>query len=299
MPVEFKPSQEEAFGALVVGLDLSGAVSAADLETLRQALPKYRTLRFAEQALQPEDFVRFSQIFGRPQPHVLEHLRLPGHPEILVLTNIVEDRSKPNGHNGAAFWHTDNSYEAEPASATMLYAREVPKTGGETLLCDMGLAYRGLPDPLRLRCDSLVVCHRYGNRDQDKEHAAGALQSNQLQKVSEVTHPLVQIHPVTGERCLYAVAASSRGIVGMPDDEALDLLSELKVHCTKPDYTVTHAYTVDELFIWDTILTMHAAAVIDEARDTDNTRLMHRISVKGYPSLASNGTGEAPGNSPA
>lgn len=299
MPVEFKPSQDEAFGALVVGLDLSNIVSATDLETLRQALPKYRTLRFAEQALQPEDFVRFSQIFGRPQPHVLEHLRLPGHPEILVLTNIVEDRSKPNGHNGAAFWHTDNSYEAEPASATMLYAREVPRTGGETLLCDMGLAYHGLAEAMRQRCDNLVVCHRYGNRDQDKEHAAGALQGKQLEKVSEVTHPLVQIHPVTGEKCLYAVAASSRGIVGMPDDEALDLLSELKAHCTKPEYTVTHAYAVDELFIWDTVLTMHAAAVIDEARNADNTRLMHRISVKGYPSLYSNGTGEAPGNSPA
>ncbi len=293
MPVEFRPSQDEKFGALVVGLDLSGTVTAADLETLRRALPNHRTLRFADQALKPEDFVRFSQIFGRPQPHVLEHLRLPGHPEILVLTNIVEDRSRPNGHNGAAFWHTDNSYEAEPASATMLYAREVPRTGGETLLCDMGLAYRGLSEALRQRCDNLVVRHSYGNRDQDTEHAAGALQGSQLKNVSEVTHPLVQSHPVTGEKCLYAVAASSRGIVGMPDDEALDLLSELKAHCTRPDYTVTHAYAVDELFIWDTILTMHAAAVIDEARDADNTRLMHRISVKGYPSPALAGTASA------
>ena len=299
MPLEFWPSRGEAFGAMAVGLDLSGTVSAADLEALRHALPTYRTLRFADQTLQPEDFVRFSQIFGRPQPHVLEHLRLSGHPEILVLTNIVEDRSKPNGHNGAAFWHTDNSYEAEPASATMLYAREVPKTGGETLLCDMGLAYRGLPEALRHRCEDLVVRHRYGNRDQDTEHAAGALQGKQVEKVSEVTHPLVQSHPVTGEKCLYAVAASSRGIVGMPDDEALDLLSELKTHCTKPDYTVTHAYAVDELFIWDTILTMHAAAVIDEARDADTTRLMHRISVKGYPSRASAGADGAAGVAPA
>jgi len=299
VPVEFRPSIDERFGTDVVGLDLSGALDSADVQELRLALPRYRTLRFAGQVIQPEHFVRFAEIFGRPQPHVLEHLRLPGHPEILVLTNIVEDRSKPNGHNGAAFWHTDNSYEVEPASATMLYARAVPRTGGETMLCDMASAYRELPEAMRQHCDNLVVRHSYGNRDQGKEHAAGALQGKQAQKVTEVTHPLVQSHPVTNEKCLYAVAASSRGIVDMPDDEALDLLSELKAHCTKPDYVITHAYAVDELFIWDTVLTMHAAAVIDEARDEDNTRLMHRISVKGYPSLAGDTAAETPGNEPA
>lgn len=295
MPVEFVPSTDEAFGARVVGLDLTGTLDAADLQELRNALPRHRALRFDDQALRPEDFIRFSEIFGRPQPHVLEHLRLPGHPEILVLTNVIEDRSKPNGHNGAAFWHTDNSYETEPASATMLYAREVPRTGGETLLCDMGMAYDDLPHAMQRRCDELTVRHRYGNRDQNKEHAAGALVGKQVQNVSEVTHPLVQSHPITHEKYLYAVAASSRGIVGMPDDEAVDLLAELKAHCTKPDFTITHAYRVDELFIWDTMLTMHAAAVIDEAHDADTTRLMHRISVKGYPSIADNGVTEASG----
>ena len=83
-----------------------------------------------------------------------------------------------------------------------------------------------------------------------------------------------------------AVAASSRGIVGMPDDEAVSLLNELKSHCTQAQYVIAHRYTVDEVFIWDTLATMHAAAVMDVARNASNTRRMYRISVKGHQYLA-------------
>lgn len=285
MSIGFDPIPDSPLGGRVSGLDLSKPLDVADIRALQKALPKYRALSIPAQNLQPEDFVRFGKMFGNPHPHVLEHLRLSGYPEILELTNIVEDESKPNGHNGAAFWHTDNSYEAQPASATMLYARQVPKSGGETLICDMAAAYRALPSAMQQRCAPLIVRHRYGNRDQDKEFAAGQLQGNQLENVPEVTHPLVHKHPVSGEECLYAVAASSRGIVGVPDDEAVSLLNELKSHCTKPQFVIAHQYTVDEVFIWDTLATMHAAAVMDVARDASNTRKMYRISVKGHQYL--------------
>ncbi|MFK7966531.1 MAG: TauD/TfdA dioxygenase family protein [Burkholderiaceae bacterium] len=285
MAIGFDPIPDSPLGGRVSGLDLSKPLADADRLALQKALPKYRALSIPGQQLAPEDFVRFGKIFGNPHPHVLEHLRLPGHPEILELTNIVEDDSKPNGHNGAAFWHTDNSYESLPASATMLYAREVPEQGGETLICDMVAAYQALPDAMKQRCASLVVRHRYGNRDQDKEFAAGKLQGDQADKVPEVTHALVHRHPVSGEACLYAVAASARGIVGIPDNEALELLNELKTHCTQPQFVVAHRYTVDEVFIWDTLATMHAAAVMDVASNASNTRRMYRISVKGHSGL--------------
>lgn len=274
---------DQPFGAEVMELDLSQLLDSAAVGQLQHALPQHRALCFPDQDIGAEDFVRFSRMFGRPHPHVLEHLRLDGHPEILLLTNIVEDDSKPNGHNGAAFWHTDNSYEAEHASATMLYARSVPETGGETLLCDMAAAFQGLPEKQQKVLEGLTVRHRYGNRDAGVENDAGRLQKGQETNVPEVTHSLVKRHPVSGERCLYAVAASARGIVGMPDDEALDLLNELKQHCTRPAWVISKRYRVGDVFIWDTLLTMHAAAIMDVARDTSNTRIMHRISVKGYP----------------
>lgn len=279
----FKGLEGHVFGAEVDEIDLSAPLDPAVIAQLQSALPHYRALCFPDQQIAPDAFVRFSRMFGQPHPHVLEHLRLEGHPEILLLTNIVEDDSKPNGHNGAAFWHTDNSYEPEHASATMLYAISVPRTGGETHLCDMVAAFRDLPEAQQQFLEGLTVRHQYGNRDAGTEHQAGQLQSDQKAKVPEVTHPLVKRHPVSGEKCLYAVAASARGIEGMPDEEGLALLDELKRHCTQPQFVITKRYRVGDLFIWDTMATMHAAAVMDVARDDTNTRIMHRISVKGYP----------------
>lgn len=283
----------QAFGATVTDIDLSRPMAADEVDELRQTLPRHRALCFPDQTIEPDDFVRFSRIFGRPHPHVLEHLRLEGHPEILLLTNIVEDDSKPNGHNGAAFWHTDNSYEPEHASATMLYARSVPEEGGETYLCDMVAAFRDLPEPRQRFLEGLTVRHRYGNRDAGAEHDAGQLKPEQKAKVPAVEHELVKRHPVSGDKCLYAVAASARGIVGMPDDEATTLLDELKAHCTRPEYTIAQRYSVNDLFIWDTMATMHAAAVMDVASNKNNTRIMHRISVKGYPGGADKPAGHA------
>ena len=282
MTLNFEPLGDDQIGARVSGIDLSSALTLSDMKTLQTALPKYRALSFAEQRLEPADFIRFGNCFGTPLPHVLAHLRLKGNPEILVLTNIVKDDNKPNGHNGAAFWHTDNSYEAQPASATMLYARQVPVNGGETLVCDMFAAYQALPEAMKQQCSKLMVRHQYGNRDQDKEFSAGQLQGEQVKQVPEVIHPLVYRHPVSLGKCLYAVAASARSIVGMPDNEAIELLTELKAHCTQPQFVLKHPYAVDEVFIWDTIATMHAAAIMDVAKDTSNTRVMHRISVKGH-----------------
>lgn len=283
----------QAFGATVADIDLSGPLASDVVAELRQALPRHRALCFPDQTIAPDDFVRFSKIFGRPHPHVLEHLRLEGHPEILLLTNIVEDDNKPNGHNGAAFWHTDNSYEPEHASATMLYARSVPADGGETYLCDMVAAFRDLPETRQRFLEGLTVRHQYGNRDAGSEHDAGQLKPDQKARVPEVEHELVKRHPVSGEKCLYAVAASARGIVGMPDDEGEGLLDELKGHCTRPEYTIAQRYRVNDLFIWDTMATMHAAAVMDVAHSDRNTRIMHRISVKGYPGAFGQSKGES------
>ncbi len=284
MALKFEPLGHSQIGARVSGIDLSSELTLSDKKSLQAALPKYRALSFMKQQLEPADFVRFGDYFGTPQPHVLEHLRLEGYPEILVLTNIVKDDNKANGHNGAAFWHTDNSYESQPASATMLYAREVPENGGETLVCDMVAAYQALPEALKQQCAQRMVRHRYGNRDQGKEFSAGQLQGEQAKQVPEAIHPLVYQHPVSHEKCLYAVAASARSIVDMPDDEAVELLTELKEHCTQPQFVIKHRYAVDEVFIWDTLATMHAAAIMDVARDASNTRVMHRISVKGHKS---------------
>ena len=241
-----------------------------------------------EQDLAPADFAAFARFFGRPEPHILSHLRHPEHPEILPLSNVFKDGEPTGVYDGAAYWHTDMSYEAEPGAATLVYSIRTPAEGGDTRFADMVGAYEALPAATRNRIDDMTVLHHYGNRadlDATSRTSASPLTEEQQDKVETVFHPLVRRHPVNGRKALYGVAGSSFGIVGLPDDEAHGLLDELAAHATGPDFVYRHRYAVGDLVAWDNYATLHAATLIPPASDEASTRLLHRISVKGAPAL--------------
>jgi taurine dioxygenase len=274
----------EGMGVEFLGVDLSRKIAPGTMREILAALHRHQVILFRGQRLAPERFERFGGGFGEPIPHVLDHLRMPGHPDIFVLSNAPERPEEIR--NGAAYWHTDQSYDKAPASATMLYAIQVPRVGGETHFADMFGAYDALPEAMRRRIDGLTVVHLYGNRDAGKDGepiAAPLLNEAQVAAVPEVTHPLVRPHPVTGRKALYAVAGTSRGIFGMPDEEAVALLLELKRHALQPRFVRKHKYAVGDLIVWDTSSTLHAGSPMGPATEPSNTRLLHRISVRGLP----------------
>jgi len=276
----------DGMGVEIEGVDLAQGLADERAREILNALHRHQVLLFRGQRFASEQYVRFGKLFGRPIPHVLDHLRLGGHPEIFVVSN---DAERPEEiRNGAAYWHTDQSYETEPASATMLYALKAPRVGGETRFADMYGAYDALPEDMRRRIEGLTVAHRYGNRDAGlygEPIAAPLINAQQVAAVPEVTHPLVRPHPVTGRRALYAVAGTSRGILGMAEDEGVALLAELKRHVLQPRFVRQHKYEVGDLIIWDTSSTLHAGMPMPPASDDSNARLLHRISVKGIPPL--------------
>ena len=113
---------DASFGVEATGVDLSDGF---DPETMRQlvgALHDHRVLVIREQSLTKQAYLRFGEQWGTPHPHVLDHLRMEGYPALMAVGNTEEQHKKDEVRNGAAFWHTDQSYEAAPASATMLYA---------------------------------------------------------------------------------------------------------------------------------------------------------------------------------
>ena len=115
----------------------------------------------------------------------------------------------------------------------------MPKVGGDTLFANQQAAYDDLPDAMKQRIEPLFGIHHYGNRndvDEASRTAASPLTDEQKAKMPLITHRIARPHPVTGRKALYAVSGSSFGIVGMPDDEALDLLDELAAHSTQPKY---------------------------------------------------------------
>jgi len=275
-------------GADVTGLDLAGGIGPDELAQVLEAFYRHRVVVMPGQRLGAADFAAFAGWLGRPQLHILKHLRHPEHPEILPLSNVFRD-GKPIGvYDGAAYWHTDMSYEEEPAGATVVYALQVPERGGETRFADMVAAYEALPEATRAEIDALQVLHHYGNRadpDEDSRTSASKLEGDEAMAVRNVFHPLVRAHPVTGRKALFAVSGSSFGIVGMPDQEAHALLDRLTRHATAKAYTASHRYAVGDLLMWDNAATLHAATLIEPATGPADTRLLHRISVKGLPAI--------------
>ena len=186
---------------------------------------------------------------------------------------------KPTGlQDAGSYFHTDYSYLQVPARATTLYSIVVPKVGGDTLFANQQAAYDDLPEAMKKRIEPLYGIHHYGNRhdtDEQSRTAASPLTDEQKAKMPLITHKIARPHPVTGRKSLYAVNGSSFGIVGMPDDEALDLLDELAAHSTQPKYRFSLKYGVGDVVVWDNASLLHSATLIDP----DDARTLWRITV--------------------
>lgn len=267
------------FGLEILSVDLRDPLSPEKAEAITSAFFARQVLAIRDQRLTPAQFAAWARCFGPPEPHVIDQFHHTADPNILILSNRVRD-GRPEGlADAGTYFHTDYSYLEVPARATTLYSIEVPKTGGNTLFANQYAAYDDLPAAMKSRIDSLVAVHHYGNRHDQNEASrtvASVLTNEQQSKMPLITHPIVRNHPVTGRRALYAVSGSSFGVVGMPADEAVDLLDELAVHATKPAYRLSFAYGAGDVVIWDNASLLHSATLVDPAEP----RTLWRITVK-------------------
>jgi taurine dioxygenase len=251
----------------------------APFQDIWEAFFASQVLVFRGVDLAPADYVSFARKFGKPEPHVIDQFHFPGHPDILILSNVQKE-GKPVGlADAGTYFHTDYSYLEVPARCTMLYSRQVPSKGGDTLFADQYAAYEDLPASMKKRIEGLVALHHYGNRD-DLDTAsrtvASVLSTEQEQKMAWVRHRIARKHPITGRTALYAVSGSSFRIEGMPDDEAVDLLDELKRHATQPKYQISLKYGVGDVVIWDNASLLHSATLTDP----NDPRTLWRITIK-------------------
>ena len=283
----------DVLGAEINGVDISSGSHDANFQLALDALLDRQLVVIRGQSLEPGEFAAFAARFGQPHLHILDHLRHAEYPEILPLSNVFENGEPIGVYDGAAYWHTDMSYEADPAFATLVHSIEAPERGGDTRFCNMVRAYDALPGSMKSKIEDLSVVHHYGNRsDLDQESRTGASQLDERQqaRVKNVHHPLVKRHPISGRKALYAVSGSSMGIGGWPQDEGVALLDELAAHATSPEFVHGHHYRVGDVVIWDNYGTMHSATLMPPATGPDDTRILHRISVTGLPAAHSPAT---------
>src|SRR5688572_14177489 len=202
----------DGFGMEVIGADVSRPLSAPAFKELWNAFFQNQVLVLRSQNLKAEQFLAFANLFGKPEPHVIDQFHHPEHADILILSN-VEKNGKPTGlADAGTYFHTDYSYLDVPARATMLYSILVPRKGGDTLFANQQAAYEDLPAELKNRIQHLVALHHYGNRDNLDESSrtvASVLSEEQKGKVNWVKHRVARPHPVTGRTALYAVNGSS------------------------------------------------------------------------------------------
>lgn len=266
------------FGVEVLGLDLGRETVQATRRELINLFHRHQVIRISGQAMNLRDYAGFGAWFGTPHPHAVAKVRVADFPGVTLLTN-ADDETR----NTAAYWHTDNTYEAEPATATMLWAEIVPEQGGETMVADMYSAYTSLPASMKQRISNLRSINGWYKRDEGFfKKELPHLSEESLRQMGINTHPLVMRHPVTGRLALYDVTGSSYGIEGMPPDEGLDLLKELTAHALKPQYVLGVGYQVGDIAAWDTLATLHSATPHANPRTgAGMLRRMYRISVKG------------------
>ena len=274
----------KTLGATVAGLDLAQALSDADFATVRDALGAHGVLRFPKQQLTAQQLVDFSARFGKLEINVANSYQEPGLPQIMILSNMIEN-GKPIGLSDAGqSWHTDMSYSRTIAFANVLYGIKIPHRNGNTLgnteFCNMHAAYEGLPDELKQRLEGKTVLHDFNKfwemMRREKGSRRPPLTEAQRKSKPPVSHPIFLVHPLTGRRVLYANPGYSMRINELPEKESDGILAFLFEHQTQPAYRYAHIWEEGDLMLWEDIGTIHNA-VADYG--PDEHRLIKRCQV--------------------
>jgi taurine dioxygenase len=250
-------------GAEIVGIDLGQPLSDEDFARVHRAHLDHHVVVFRDQRITPAQHIDFSRRFGKLMIHVLHQYHLPGHPEILTVSNIIEN-GKPVGLGDAGkYWHSDISYKELPSLGSLLHAQELPAQGGDTLFADMHLAYDSLPAALRATLDGKRAVHsylaKYGQMQKDGNWRP-TLSSEQLAQVKEVVHPVVRTHPETGRKALFVSEGFTTRIEDLPEDESRQILDELFAHSVRPEHVYRHQWQPHDLVFWDNRSLIHLAA---------------------------------------
>ena len=279
MPMTLTPLTP-AVGVEVGNVDLT-ALSGSEFAQIEAAWHRYSVLLFRGQKLSDDHLLAFSRRFGDldPPPNQERGRQSPpGYPDIYVVSNVLDDKGRPIGALGAgeAVWHTDMSYLELPPDASMLYALEIPPTGGNTYFCGMQAVWGALPAALKAKLGARRIKHD-GTFNSGGYVRQGVNPTDDPHQAPGAWHPAVCVHPVTGEPALYLGRRRNSYVEGLPRAESDALLDELWNFIDTPQFIYAHHWRVGDLVVWDNRSTMHRRDPFDNA----SRRVMHRTQIKG------------------
>ena len=252
-----------AIGAEVRGVDLRQPLDEGTFARIRDAWHEHLLLRFPGQDLDYAQYIRFGEKFGELERylHSSKDYTHPDHPEIYFITNREVNGKPSETRDVGREWHTDQSYTARPLKATMLYCREIPEAGGDTMFTNLYMAYERLSPRLRSMLDGLEAVHDFSLRlDNLSTYLDAEKIAARRSKSPPVAHPVVRVHPETGRKALYVSEAVTSHFVDMTRGESEGLLEYLFQHSVRPEFVYRHRWQVNDVVIWDNRCTVHSAA---------------------------------------
>ena len=266
-------------GAQIEGVDLSAPLAREQIAAIRAALLKWRVIFFRDQPLTHAQHVAFSSQFGDLTLGHPVFGHVPGHPEVYSIGKFRQSTR----FGGQAVqrpwtgWHTDVTAAVNPPFASILRGVTIPPYGGDTQWTDLVAAYDALSMPLRNFVDGLRGVHRFAP-------PAGAQASDDYRDAVEKRilvseHPLVRVHPETGERALYVSPSFLKHVVGLTPRESQAILELLWEHATQPRFTVRFKWEENSLAFWDNRSTAHLAP--SDIFDLDFDRQLYRTTLVG------------------
>lgn len=279
-------------GARVRGIDLAAEVSGETMQALLGAWHERQVLVFEGQNLSNEQHIEFSRRFGPLDVHPSGKYVLKDYPELLLLTNKQDDAGNYISlRDGGSVWHSDLSYMKEPSLGSLLYAIDVPETGGDTEWANMYLAYENLPEDMKGRIAGLRAVHQFDQNDNPRLGPPSDMTAEQLEgsiwekktpeikaRTPDAVHPVVRLHPESKRKALFVNRRFTIRIEDMDADEGEALLLELFEYCEQPANIYRHRWKKGELVMWDNRCTIHLAC---GGVSDDQIRTMQRTTVRG------------------
>lgn len=269
---EIKPISGR-IGAKIIGIDLSSDLSDDTIREIRKALVQHKVIFFREQTLDADGQVAFAKRFGEVTTAHPTVPSLPGHPEVL---DLDYGRTAARANN----WHTDVTFVDHPPLGSILRAIEIPPAGGDTIWANSVTAYQDLPDHLRNLADRLWAVHSnaydYAEAAVNLSEELKAYRKVFTSTVYESLHPVVRVHPESGERGLF-IGGFVRQIQGLSTTESDDILRLLQSYVTRPENTVRWRWKVGDVAFWDNRATQHYA-IYDYG---NQPRRVQRVTIAG------------------
>jgi alpha-ketoglutarate-dependent taurine dioxygenase len=255
-------------GAELGGVDLSKPLGNRTLDEIHRALAENKVIFFRDQQITDEQHLAFGRLFGDLHIHPAAP-SVGGHPE-LMLIHADKDSPRANGEG----WHSDVSCDAEPPMGSILYLRESPPLGGDTLFASMYAAYEALSDRMKTYLEGLTAIHD-GEENYRGTYANYGVKDKPVYPRAE--HPIIRTHPVTGKKALYVNRGFTRRIVGVSHDESAGILRYLYDHAENELFQCRFKWRANSIAFWDNRCVQHRA-MWDY---WPATRSGNRVTVKG------------------